>query len=105
MRGPWYISVSAVRDYLWLLGRPDATDGPDFDRAENELIEIATARAQNGTPPKQMDNGLLQYRLGRAHGRMALIVGPGERSKPALVAVESGNAGGRGRGPHRNSSR
>ena len=100
MKGPWYISVAAVRDYLWIMRRPDAIEGDGFERAERELIEMAervVAGEQDGRP---LDSGAIRYRGPRPR-RLALIVGDGEGDRPALIAVLPGVDDGRGRGPHR----
>ena len=99
MRGPFYIAVAAVRDYLWLRGRPDCTDGEAFDRAERELIEIAIEAYLRESV--DLGGGRRRYRLGRDRGRMQLIVGPGEGDRPALIAVRPGHDDGRGVAPHR----
>ena len=100
MEGPWYISVAAVRDYLWITGQPDATDGPAFDQAEMTLIEFSQYAARGKQQPKRLDSGALRYRGPRPR-RLMLIVGRGEGSLPALIAVLPGIDDGRGSAPHR----
>ena len=69
MRGNWYISARAVRDYCEILGWNGDNDS-DFARAEDALFAIApTAHFV-----MRQTNGLLQYRTGRAHGRIRLLV-------------------------------
>lgn len=93
VRGPWYVSVSAVRDYLRILGRPDVTDGPAFHRAEEELVAICVRAAENAARnpegPKRTPIGLLQYRGGKPL-RLRLLVAPDPREEgrlPQLVSV------------------
>ena len=100
MRGPWYISAAAVRDYLWLMGRPDCTDGPAFDAAEAELIAIAEATVASGRTPATLQSGALRYR-GPKPRRLMLIVARGEGDAAALTAVQAGLNDGRGVAPHR----
>ncbi len=68
MRGPWYITVRAVQDYLRLQGHPAVTDGPDFDRAEDELIAIALKLAAKGptSTPQHSGAGATQCNPRRA---------------------------------------
>ncbi len=103
MKGPWYISASAVRDLLRLSNRPVDDDGAHWDWAEAELIRYAIERdaaERAGTAtPKLLDNGLLQYRIGRPN-RYQLIVSLAQRAEgklPQLVQVlpSRGKAGGR----------
>lgn len=87
--GPWYITVRAVRDYLALCGRPDVTDGPEFDRATAELTAIAIALAAKGPTSQQETSGALVYREGRPR-RWRYTVQPVPReegSAPQLVRV------------------
>jgi hypothetical protein len=86
MRGPWYITPSAVRDYLRIRGWSE----PDFERGHADLLKIAEEIAASGKQPAMLDNGFLRYRTGRAHGRMGLVVSPVPRVEgdlPQLVAV------------------
>ena len=86
MKVPWYITPSAIRDYLRIRGWADA----EFERGRNDLIPIAEEVAASGKQPSILDNGLLRYRTGRAHGRMGLVVSPVPRVEgdlPQLVAV------------------
>jgi len=93
VRGPWYLSVSAVRDYLRITGRPDVTDGPVFHRAEEELVKMCLRAAEladaNPNGPKRTPSGLLQYRGGLPL-RLRLLVAPDPREEgrlPQLVKV------------------
>jgi hypothetical protein len=101
-RGPWYISAHAVRQYLRLMRRPVVDDGPEWDRAEDELLAMAgdcAERERNGIrAPKQLRMGadLLEYR-GPRPWRLALIVSTAQRAEgtlPQLVDVRAGHAGG-----------
>lgn len=93
VRGPWYLSVSAVRDYLRIMGRPDATDGPVFHRAEEELMRICERAAElaDAKPdgPSLGKSGSLLYRGGKPL-RLRLLVAPDPREEgrlPQLVRV------------------
>ena len=101
-KGPWYISASAVRDYLRLMRRPVVDDGPEWHRAEAELIRMAedcVAREREGIRlprPVRGHADLMQYRAGRPW-RLALIVSTAQRSEgslPQLVQVTAGHDGG-----------
>jgi hypothetical protein len=99
VRGPWYLSVSAVRDYLRITGRPDVTDGPVFHRAEEELVEICQRAVENAERnpdgPKRTASGLYQYRGGKPL-RLRLLVAPDPRAEgrlPQLVQVLPDNDG------------
>lgn len=86
MKGPWYITPSAVRDYLRIRGWSES----DYERGVNDLCKIAEEIATNGKQPAFLDNGLLRYRTGRAHGRMGLVVSTTPHTEgdlPQLVAV------------------
>lgn len=95
IEGPWYISKAAVQDYLQIIGKPWADDGPDFDAAEIALVEIArsiVAAGKEGTP---QDSGALQYR-GPRPLRLRLTVAPEARkegSKPQLMRVRPDHEG------------
>lgn len=107
-RGPWYISARAVRDYLALTGRPAVSDGPVWDRAEDELIRIAieavAAVREGRRQPKSMETGASLYR-GAKPTQWRLIVTPsrGPRDLPQLVSVQpawgTGDKPPRGAGP------
>ncbi len=86
MRGPWYITPSAVHDYLRIRGWSES----DYERGLADLIEIAAEVIAERKQPAEMDNGYLRYRTGRAHGRMGLVVSPVPRVEgdlPQLIAV------------------
>lgn len=90
MRGPWYITVRAVQDYLRLQGRPVVTDGPIFDVAQRELCDIAEKLAAKGPTLKETDSGCLVYREGRPR-RWRYTVQPApyadDKPRPQLVRV------------------
>lgn len=88
MRGPWYITPQAVRDYLRIRGWLD--NEISFETAQNDLIEIAREIVASGKEGTLTESGLLRYRTGRARGRMQLIVSTTpqrEGELPQLVAV------------------
>lgn len=88
-RGPWYVSARAVREYLALTGRPPVDDGPVWDEAEDELIDIAERTVAADRRPRVLRSGLVQYR-GPRPLRLRLIVAPkprAEGSLPQLVQV------------------
>lgn len=96
MRIPWYISASAVRDYLRIRRRPVVDDGPEWDRAERELIDLAidaVRREQIGqsTPKKtRLDDEAKIYRATNSQGKLQFVVSEHRRSEgnlPQLVAV------------------
>jgi hypothetical protein len=94
-RGPWYISARAVRDYLALRGRQIVDDGPAWDRAERELIEMAAATVASGREPRALDTGALRYR-GPKPLRLGLVVVPAPRVEgdlPQLVRVLPSHGG------------
>lgn len=94
IKGPWYISAQAVRDLLGIKGLRVADDGPEFDRAELELIELAERVVADRKEPKPM-GGLLMYR-GPRPLRLRLIVSESERaegSHPQLVGVKPDHEG------------
>ena len=86
MKGPWYITPSAVRDYLRIRGWPES----DYERGLADLIEIAAEMIDERKQPIELDNGYIRYRTGRAHGRMGLVVNEypqREGELPQLLAV------------------
>lgn len=94
-RGPWYIAARAVRDYLALRGRPAVDDGPEWERAERELIEIAAATVASGRQPRAMESGALRFR-GPQPLRLGLVVVPAPRIEgdlPQLVRVLPAHGG------------
>ena len=87
MRGPWYISARAVREYLAVVGRPQTEEA--FFAAEQELVDITTRVVERQAEPRELPSGLLQYRGGRPL-RLRLIVSNEQRPEgPArqLVSV------------------
>lgn len=87
MRGPWYISARAVREYLAILGRTETDEA--FFAAEDELVEISTRVVERGTAGRELPSGLRQYRGGRPL-RLRLVVSTEARPEgPAhqLVSV------------------
>ncbi len=93
---PWYISASAVRDYLAIKGLAAASpDGPEFERAEAELLAMAAdcvqaeRRKLEPRKPKLLDSGAYRYR-GPAPRRLMLIVSYDKRREghlPQLIRV------------------
>jgi hypothetical protein len=82
-----------VQDYLSLRGRGPVTDGPEWDRAERELIEMAIETVASGRVPRAMDSGALRYR-GPKPLRLALVVIHDARAEgdlPQLVRVLAGH--------------
>lgn len=107
---PWYISARAVREYLELTGRPAATDGPEWDRAERELMELAEKCAElerlgiKQPQPVASSPGLVRYR-GPRPLRLNLVVSTAQRPEgglPQLVnVVGSAASDAARRGPRR----
>ena len=89
MTGPWYISVRAVRDYLAIQRCPDVTDGPVFERAEEELIAMTTETATSGREPRPMESGAMIYKGPRPlRLRFVVVSAPREEGdRPQLVNV------------------
>jgi hypothetical protein len=87
VKGPWYISARAVREYLAILGRAETDEA--FLAAEGELIDITTRVVERQAEPRELPSGLLQYRGGRPL-RLRLVVSTEARPEgPArqLVSV------------------
>lgn len=88
MKGPWYITMTAVEQYCALTKR-DAEDDQQFDDAEDELTEIAATAKHS----RNQDNGLMLYRATRSPRcaeRYRLLVSPTptrEGNLPQLVRV------------------
>jgi hypothetical protein len=93
---PWYISVHAVKRYLHLMGRPIVEDGRGFEKAEEELMQMAIETVASDRVPKQLRaQHLLQYR-GPAPQRLQFIVSSVIREEgalPQLVDVAAAHAG------------
>jgi len=89
VRGPWYITVRAVRDYLAIQHRPDVMGGPVFERAEDELIAMTTEAASSGRDPKIMQTGALLFKGPRPlRLRFVVVMTPrDEGDAPQLVNV------------------
>jgi len=88
MKGPWYISAAAVRDYLRLTGQPAVLEGPIWDAAEVALMDISIGVSRK--QPKVSKTGALVYNTGRASNRIRLVVSTAKRvegAKPQLVQV------------------
>lgn len=87
MKGPWYISARAVREYLAIVGHTESEDA--FFSAEQDLIDITSRVVERGAEPRELPSGLLQYRGGRPL-RLRLVVSVEQRPEgPArqLVSV------------------
>ncbi|HEX7313271.1 MAG TPA: hypothetical protein VF297_05095 [Pyrinomonadaceae bacterium] len=86
MIGPWFITPSAVRDYLRIRGWSES----DYERGLADLIEISTEVVAEGKQPTEIGDGRLRYRTGRARGRMGLVINEypqQEGDLPQLLAV------------------
>lgn len=90
---PWYISAYAVQRYLALTHQPIVTAGPEWGRAERELMKIAEKVAADVAAgvkqARQIKPGLVRYR-GPRPLRLGLIVATDPRpegDKPQLVDV------------------
>lgn len=93
MTAVWYISARATREYLALTGRPDDDGGPEWQRAESEIQEIARRATvtQRGHPGS---GDLVAYR-GPKPLRLGFVVSTTPRKEgplPQLVSVNAGNA-------------
>lgn len=88
---PWYISAKAVKDYLAITGRPDDDGGPEWERAEKELVSIARQLIADGKLGKPQRSGAVEYR-GRKPMRLRIIVSferRAEGDKPQMIAVRA----------------
>jgi hypothetical protein len=84
IRGRWYISARAVREYAALVHRSAATDD-DFDARAQELEKLVAGAHYVST----QRNGLERWRLGRPH-RFQLLVSTAPRPEgplPQLISV------------------
>ena len=63
IRGNWYLTVKAVREYMEICGLsgPLESDNPEFVRAERELVEISQTAKPADTP--LTDSGGVIYRV------------------------------------------
>ncbi len=99
--GPWYVTVTAVREYLEIKGLNRDDEGSDFATAEQELTEMACKIVESGKAGRDLDSGAIQYRGGRPL-RLRLTVNPAPRregGKPQLVRVQPDHEQ-RGPGPY-----
>lgn len=88
MRGPWYISVRAVRDYLAIQRRPDVTEGTIFEHAEQELIDMAINTVASGRVVRPMRTGAKIHKGPRPlQLRFIVVDSRGEGDLPQLVNV------------------
>lgn len=81
-RGPWYITIAAMEQYLLLRG-------VNPDRATGDLLAMAEDTLASGREPVRTASGLLQYRGPRPE-RLSLTVNPTPRAEgnlPQLVGV------------------
>lgn len=92
VRGPWYITLRALEQYLELQGvDPAACSDSTLARAEGELVAMAIATVASGREPSITDSGMLRYRGPKPH-RLTLVVSPTPRAEgelPQLVGVTS----------------
>lgn len=87
VRGPWYITAAAVREYMAIVGLPDTDAG--FAEGEERLVEAAIETVGSGRGPARMQSGALRYRGPRPE-RLTLVVVEGARPEgelPQLVRV------------------
>jgi hypothetical protein len=85
-RGDWYISAKAVWDYVRIQRWPETEES--FAKAEDALLDISCKGEARFALAQ--DNGLLQYKTGRKHHRIRLLVSTKERAegdKRQVVAV------------------
>lgn len=95
IRGPWYISAAAVRDYMRIAGLSPADDGPDWDLAERELLRQARAIVEAGKQGRELEANRYQFRGGKPL-RLRMIVSferKAEGDLPQLIAVLPDHAG------------
>lgn len=83
--------MEAIRAFLVLRGRAESE--PEIQRARVELADLARERDQKEAV--DLGNGNLQYRAGRPHGRIRLIViEEGDKDgEPVLINVLGSNDG------------
>ncbi len=96
IKGPWYLSARAIREFLALTNR-DANED-NFADGEDELATLCSGAHH----VRNQDNGLQLWR-GPQPGRYRLLVSTARRSEgdlPQLVSVlaESGDARPQGQG-------
>lgn len=86
VRGQWYITAKAVRDYIRIRRWTDTEDS--FARAEDDIIDMI----KSAHFVALQDNGLERWRTGRRHGRLTLLVSIEIRKEgdlPQLVEITS----------------
>lgn len=92
VRGPWYITLRAIEQYLALRGQDPATASDStLAAAERDLIAMAILTVASGRAPSTTDTGMLRYR-GPKPDRLTLVVSPAPRAEgelPQLVGVTS----------------
>lgn len=93
MKGHWYISARAGREYHSILGRAETEEA--FFAAEQELLAIATRVVERNVEPRRLPSGLLHFRGSRPL-RLRLIVsieprpeGPSQQLVSVLPASEA----------------
>jgi len=89
VRGPWYLSARAVREYAALAGLADTDDDDVWFQAEEELLTIAEETMASERKPRTMRTGALVYR-GPKPLRLRLVVVQEPRPEgplPQLVRV------------------
>lgn len=90
----WYLSVAAVRQYMRIVGLPDVTDGPLFERAECELAQLAEEAqlARDVGPGQESQLWRVKATVRGKRTRLEFIVSLSERSEgdlPQLIAVRN----------------
>lgn len=84
IRGPWYLSARAIKEFLALTGR-DPSNEDHFAAGEDELAAVCSAAHH----VRNQDNGLQLWR-GPQPGRYRLLVSTSRRAEgdlPQLVSV------------------
>lgn len=90
----WYITVEAVHDFQWILGLPQAKDGPLFDRAAKELAKICEGAVlkREAIPPSYTQQWQAKTKIGGKSTRLELAVSTRKRPEgdaPQLVRVRN----------------
>lgn len=67
IKGPWFVTPSAVRDYMAITGLEQ------YETALDELIEMTTETVGSGREPKLLDSGAWRWR-GPSPLRLSFIV-------------------------------
>lgn len=89
-RHRFYISARAVREFAEIRGLELDDGGPLWGRAEEQLRELSWHSHLVETPdgePRLTRNGLQEWRTGRAHGRLRLLVSTEDRPEGELDQV------------------